>query len=334
MTRSGDDRNGCRSDPSSWVPLMKFSPSCFVLAALFAAGFSVARGQIETVQEVAPGVFFHQGDPRRGHCNNGWILFEDYVVLVDANFPSGAQVVMPKIKESSSKPVRFAFDTHHHGDHAYGNRLWADAGAVPIAHVGVLEEMKRVETGYFGGAPGRWEDSAQRRPDVAATKLKPPTMLFPNELFIDDGKQRVELRWFGVAHTRGDAMAWLPKQKILFTGDACVNGPHNAVHDANIAEWIKTLEALKALGAEKVCPGHGPMGGPEVLVDQQGYFIALYREVTAMKTAGKSAAEVKAALPDLATKLKETANIARYVPGNLTAHVRRVWTELGGEAFP
>ncbi|HEX2855559.1 MAG TPA: MBL fold metallo-hydrolase [Opitutaceae bacterium] len=313
---------------------MKLSSSFLVASVLSVVGFSAAHGQIGAVQEVAPGVFFHQGDPRRGHCNNGWILFEDYLLLVDANFPSGAEVVMPKIKETSGKPVRFAFNTHHHSDHSYGNQLWVDAGAVPVAHVGVLEEMKRTETGYFGGAPGGWEASAKNRPDVAATRLKPPTLLFPKELFVDDGKQRVELRWFGVAHTRGDAMAWLPQQKILFTGDVCVNGPHNAVHDANISEWIKTLEALKSLGAEKVCPGHGPMGGPEIIVDQQGYFIALQREVKALLTAGKSAAEVKAALPELATKLKATANIARYVPGNLTAHVRRVWMELGGGPFP
>lgn len=313
---------------------MKFRTSSLFAAVLCASVISAARGQIGTVQEVATGVFFHQGDPRRGHCNNGWIVFEDYVLLVDANFPSGAEVVMPKIKESSSKPVRFAFDTHHHSDHAYGNQLWVDAGAVPVAHVGVLEEMQRVETGYFGGAPGRWEDSAKNRPDVAASKLKPPSLLFPKELFVDDGRQRVELRWFGVAHTRGDAVAWLPKLKILFTGDAVVNGPHNAVHDANISEWIKTLEALKTLGAEKVCPGHGPMGGPELIVDQQQYFIELQREVKALLSAGKSAAEVKAALPELATKLKATPTIARYVPGNMTAHVRRVWTELGGGAFP
>lgn len=314
---------------------MKLSSSSRLAAVLlFVTGISAVRGQIGALQEVAPGVYFHQGDPRRGHCNNGWIVFEDYTLLVDANYPSGAEVVIPKIKETTNKPVRFAFDTHHHSDHLYGNQLWVDAGAVPVAHVGVLEEMKKVETGYFGSTPGRWEDSARRRPDVAATKLKPPSVLFPKELFIDDGRQRVELRWFGVAHTRGDAMAWLPKQKILFTGDACVNGAHNNVNDGDISEWIKTLEALKALGAEKVCPGHGPMGGPEIIVDQQRYFIELQREVKTLMTAGKSAADVKAALPELAAKLKETPNIARYVPGNLTAHVRRVWGEFGGGAFP
>ncbi len=65
-------------------------------------------------------VFFHKGDIDRGLCNNGWIIIEDYVLVIDANFPAGARVILPKIRAITSKPIRFAFDIHHHGDHAYG----------------------------------------------------------------------------------------------------------------------------------------------------------------------------------------------------------------------
>jgi glyoxylase-like metal-dependent hydrolase (beta-lactamase superfamily II) len=87
---------------------------------------------------------------------------------------------MGKIRELTKKPIRFAFDTHHHGDHAYGNQVWADEGATAVAHTGVLDEMKRLETGQFGGPPGRWEDTAKEREDVRASKLKPPSLLFPD----------------------------------------------------------------------------------------------------------------------------------------------------------
>jgi len=290
--------------------------------------------QINTVQTVAPGVYFHEGDPRRGHSNNGWIVFDDFVLVIDANYPSGARIVMPKVAETTDKPVRFVFNTHHHADHAYGNQLWADAGATIVSTTAALDEMKKVETGFFDGEPGRWEASAKLRPDVAATRLKPPVMLFPTNLCLDDGKRRVELRWFGVGHTKGDGYAWLPKEKILFTGDACVNGPHNNVNDGEIGEWIKTLEVVKQLGAEKVCPGHGPMGGPEIIADQQAYFIALQAEVKALVDAHKSPAEVKAALPGISAALKKDRHIARYVPANLTAHVQKVSLELGGQPLP
>jgi glyoxylase-like metal-dependent hydrolase (beta-lactamase superfamily II) len=305
-----------------------------VVLAVLGFASSEAVGQINTVQLVAPGVYFHEGDPRRGHSNNGWIVFDDYVLVIDANYPSGADIALPKVRETTDQPVRFVFDTHHHADHAYGNKVWADAGATIVSSVGAMEEMKRVETGRFGREPGRWEKSAAKRPDVAATKLQPPSVLFPRDLFFDDGRRRVELKWLGIAHTQGDAVAWLPNEKILFTGDVCVNGPQNNVADGNIGEWIKTLERLKQLGAEKVCPGHGPMSGPEIIVDQQRYFVELQREVKALHVATKSPAEVKAALPEIAAALKRIPTIARYVPASLFVPVQKVWVELGGAPLP
>ena len=72
--------------------------------------------EVNKAQEVAPGVWFHEGDgARKGHCNNGWIVFNDYILVVDGNFPSGAIEVLPKIKATSPNPIRFTFDTHHHG---------------------------------------------------------------------------------------------------------------------------------------------------------------------------------------------------------------------------
>lgn len=295
---------------------------CLALAAV-----SNVVAQINTVQELTPGIYFHEGDFRRGHCNNGWIVMDEFVLVVDANFPSGAKVVMPKIKETSGKPVRFAFDTHHHGDHAYGNQVWAEAGATIVAHQGVAAEMQEKE-------PAGWNNSAKSRPDVAESRLKAPTVLFPDRLIFDDGSRRVELRYFGVAHTKGDGFVWLPKEKILFTGDACVNGAYNYAGDANIGEWIKTLERVKELGAEVVCPGHGPKGGPEIVADQQAYFQELWRRVQELKDTGKSPAEAKAALPGVATEMKKIRNIARYVPASLTSIGEKVWRELGGEAFP
>lgn len=303
------------------------------LAALLCVSALPCEAEPNEVQKVAEGVYFHEGEiVPSGHCNNGWIVFDDYVVVIDANFPSGAHVVIPKIKAITDKPIRFTFDTHHHGDHAYGNDVWVKAGATPVAHAGVLDEMKKYETGLFGGKPGRWEDTAKNRADVAQSKLTPPSLIFKTELAFDDGTHRVELLHFGVAHTHGDGFAWLPKEKILFTGDACVNGPYNYTGDGNIERWIETLEAAKKLGAKTVCPGHGPMGGPELLEDQQAFFIALRDEVK--KHAGKDPAEVEKAVPSIMSALKKNERIARYVGNFLLAQVEKAFIEQGGKPFP
>jgi cyclase len=294
-----------------------FWGALFVVAA--------AQAQVNEVRKIAPDVYFHEGDLKgKGHCNNGWVVFEDYVLVIDGNFPSGAKEVIPKIRAITEKPIRFAFDTHHHGDHAYGNQIWVEQGAVPVAHEGVLREMQKFE-------PGRWNDTAKGRKDVAESKLKLPTLLYTNLMVFDDGKHRVELLHFGVAHTRGDGFAWLPKEKILFTGDACVNGPYNFMGDGDSEQWVKTLEAAKKLGAKTVCPGHGPMGTGDLLEDQQKYFVELRKQVK--KVARKSPEQVKGLVEDIRTNLKSDQQIARYVGDFFPAQVEKVYREMGGKPF-
>ena len=271
-------------------------------------------------------MYFYEGDISKGHCNNGWIVFEDYVLVIDANFPSGAREVITKIRELTKKPIRFAFDTHHHGDHAYGNQVWVDEGATAVAHTGVLEEMKRLETGQFGGRPGRWEDTAKEREDVRNSKLKPPTLLFPDTLIFDDGTHRVELHHFGTAHTKGDGIAWLPKERIVFTGDAVVNGAYNFLGDGDTGLWIETLNKVSALGAATVGPGHGPLGQASVIQDQQTFFRELRRVVQAAST--QTPAAVQAAIPSMRGELVKNAAIARYIgegfPGQVGEGLQRV----------
>jgi cyclase len=305
------------------------------MVGLAVFGLRPVVSQVNQAKELAPGVYFHEGEiTPSGHCNNGWIVFEDYVLVVDANFPSGAKVIIPKIKGMTDRPIRFAFDTHHHGDHAYGNQVWVDEGAVPVAHTGVLEEMKKYETGYFGGKPGRWEEAAKDRPDVAASRLKPPTLLFPKELVFDDGKRRVELLHLGTAHTRGDGWAWLPKEKILFSGDACVNGPYNYTGDGDIGEWIRTLEAAKRLGARVVAPGHGPVGDASLLEDQRLYFVELRRQARSLLDAYRNPAEAQSHVDRVRSEVTKKERIRRYVGDFFAAQLEKAYVELGGRPFP
>ena len=290
-------------------------------------------------EELAPGVFFYQADlDKTSFCNSGWVVFDDYVLVIDANYPAGARELIRMIRGVTDKPIRFAFDTHHHGDHAYGNQVFVEHGAVPVAHTAVLDEMKRLETGQFGGPPGRWESEAGQREDVRASRLKPPTLLFPNQLFFDDGKRRVELVHFGTGHTKGDAFAWLPNERILFSGDACVNGPYNFMGDGHVGEWIRTLDAPLKLGARTLCPGHGPKGTATVIEDQQAFFRRMV-ELVERRLAPLAAAEARAALESLRTELRADPRIGRYVatPGAgwdpFASQVEKVYEEVTGRTL-
>jgi len=318
------------SGRAAWRSILA-GPAFLSVLALRATAVDASR--VGVPQLLAPDVYFYEGDIAKGHCNNAWVIFEDYVLVIDANYPSGAKEVMAKIREISQKPIRFAFDTHHHGDHAYGNQVWVDLGATPVAHTGVLEEMHRYETGFFGGPPGRWEEDAKEREDVRNSHLKPPSVLFPDTLIFDDGKHRVELRHLGVAHTHGDGLAWLPSEKVLFTGDVCVNGPYNYVGDGDTGEWIETLDKARALGAKVVGPGHGPLGPPSVLDDQRSFFVELRRVVGAMSE-GKEPDQVQAAIEAMRAELVKNTTIARYVGEDLAAQVAKVYRELTGRSLP
>ncbi len=294
-----------------------------------------AQSQVDTMKQVAPNVYFHEGDLHgHGHCNNGVIVFDDYVLVVDANFPSGAQAIIPRIKATTDKPIRFAFDTHHHGDHAYGNQVWVENGAIPVAHEGVLKEMKKYETGYFGGKPGRWEEAVKDRKDVAASKLKPPTLLFPDKLFFDDGKVRVELMHLGVAHTYGDGWAWLPKERILFSGDACVNGPYNYTGDGNIKQWIGTLDRALDLKPRIVCPGHGPSGDITVLQDQRRYFVTLIDSAKRLLDNYKNPVDAARQVDVVKAGIVKDKRIARYVGDFFAAQLEKAYVEVGGSPWP
>src|ERR1700748_2839727 len=94
-------------------------------AELLLGGVPKAAAQAAAeVDQLAPDIYFHEGDVVSDNapavCNNGWIIFEDYVLVVDANFPAGAKLMISKIRAITDKPIRFAFDTHHHGD----SRIW------------------------------------------------------------------------------------------------------------------------------------------------------------------------------------------------------------------
>lgn len=227
--------------------------------------------------QVADGVYFHESD---GGSNIGWVVFDDYVLVIDANFPNYAETVLAEIKKTTDKPIRFVFDTHHHGDHAFGNTVFVRDGAVPVSQQHCFDVLMGSKQLYT-----RW---AQGKPAFASTKLEVPSVVFEDQLVFDDGNQRVELKYFGHAHTVGDAVAYLPKQKILFTGDMCVNGAFNYLGNSNTESWVKVLSKTKELDVETVCPGHGKMANQDLLDTQLEYFVLLREQIAAAMKEGKS----------------------------------------------
>lgn len=278
------------------------------------------------VVEIAPGVFFRYSsisatDPKVpfGGCNNMWVVFKDYVVVVDANFPKEAADVLADIRKTTKLPIKYVLDTHHHGDHAYGNCIWAKEGAKIVA-------SKACERLLKTNGPMAWEIAAKDRKDVKDNELKQVDVSFEDKFVVDDGTQRIEFIPIGHCHTAGDAVAYLPKLKILCTGDACVNGAFNYMGHSNSASWALNLEKLEKLDVEIVCPGHGKMAGKDLLAKQIRYFVELRKEVKKGIDAKKSLEEITMEL-DLPWYKEWTGKAARDVKDN----VKHVFDEFNGK---
>jgi phosphoglycerate dehydrogenase-like enzyme/glyoxylase-like metal-dependent hydrolase (beta-lactamase superfamily II) len=299
-------------------------------AAAAPAADELPRMNFNEVKEVAPGVFFRYSAISAtdktvvfGGSNNIWVVFNDYVVVIDANFPKEAGDVIAAVKKTTDKPIRYVFDTHHHGDHAYGNAVFAGAGASVVSQTNCARIL-RVK------GPAEFRKAGQGRTgrkDVAASQLRVPDLVFDDKLVLDDGKQRVEFLFFGHGHTAGDACAYLPRHRILCTGDACVNGAFNYMGDSDSASWVRALERMQQLDVRMVCPGHGPVAGKDLLEKQKRYFVELRRQVRQGLDADKTLAEVMRAI-DMPW-YKEWTGVP---PG--AENVQHVYAELTGQVMP
>jgi cyclase len=278
-----------------------------------------AWGQDVSPQKVADGVWFLIGDSSKGYSNTTIVEMDKYLIVVDANYPGRAKELLQIVKGLSKKPVRYVFDTHAHGDHSYGNSVWTAAGATTMAFRGVVAEMDRWE-------PARWQAAMAKRDDVRevgeADVQRPRKIIDGDSFVLKDDRREVRFLFLGWGHTPGDGYVWLPKERVLCTGDAAVNGPRNKLLDANIANWPDVLDKALALKPLHVLPGHGEAGGAEILSGQQTFLRDLYREVKLQADMGKTPAQMHIKLPD------SDGNWVPNRPDGLQQDIETVYREL------
>ena len=294
-----------------------------LLGLLFVAYERTAVTQSRSVRQLAPGVFSRQGDTdARQPANTSWIEFHNFVVVIDANTPWGIRAILPEIKKTTSKPVRYVFDTHYHWDHSQGNSVMADEGVTVICSQDCASELSTK-------GKEEWASGAKRTDQYSLTpyRMELPSVVFDNFMAIDDGERRLELRRVGPAHTMGDAVAFLPKEGILFTGDLCVNwrsGNNVGDPDADHSHWAQVLNDMAGRNLKIVIPGHGDPGTVDTLKGQSAFLDDLWKQVSAGKKAGKTVDQL---LKE--ADLSKHGNFAADAQQNQTA-IRQVFRKATG----
>jgi phosphoglycerate dehydrogenase-like enzyme/glyoxylase-like metal-dependent hydrolase (beta-lactamase superfamily II) len=267
-----------------------------VLSLLVGGVYALASSQAEKAPtekpvKVAEGVWFEQhNDIGKFGSNISWIEFSDFVVAIDTSFPLGAEEAIRNIKATTNgKPIRYAIVTHYHADHTLGAGAFAKEGTTIVAHENARKEfLARNVEGYL--------KTAERDPVYAKYSPTAPQLTFTDKFVIDDGKRRAEVYYFGHAHTTGCIFVFLPKERIVFTGDACVNGPFNYCGDSDTSSWIDVLTNVQTLDPETVVPAHGAVAKKDLLETQKQYFLQLRARVAAAVHEGKTLDEARASV--------------------------------------
>lgn len=265
--------------------------------------------------EVSPGVYAYiQLDGSWFLNNTGFLIRRGGVTVVDTcGTEPRARAFREELRGVTDRPIRTLIDTHHHGDHTWGNFVFPEATI--IGHTLCRREM--IETGLsiqplFPGV------------DWGSLEVEPPFVTFDDRLTVHVDDLRLELIFLGPAHTTNDVIVWVPERRILFSGDLIFSGCTPFVVQGSLAGHLRALEALRDLGAETIVPGHGEICGPAVIDDAVAYLHFVQDLAGRAFAAGVSPLEAA-----------RQADLGRFGEWHeterLVANLHRAFSELRGE---
>ena len=231
-----------------------------------------------------------EGDP-----NTGIIIGDDAVMVIDTQAtPVMAQDVIRRIREVTDKPIKYVLLSHYHAVRVLGATAYAPEQI--IASQDTYDLI--VERGEFDKASeiGRFPRLFQNVESVPAG-LTWPTITFTGKMTIWLGSVEVQILQLGRGHTKGDTVAWLPKEKILFSGDLVEFDATPYAGDAYFQDWPQTLDNIAALNPEKLVPGRGAaLQTPEQvqagLAGTRAFVSELYASVKAGAAEGRDLRKV------------------------------------------
>lgn len=248
---------------------------------LYALPEKVTNNVYSAIGITGPGTYINSG-----HNNNLSFIITNEGVLV---FNAGNNYLLAKalhheIKHLTDQPVKYVVLENAQGHAMLGSSYWQEQGAQVIAHEDALEEMKNHGAEILERMQGGRRDKAQW------TKFVYPDRTFKDELIFEMGGERFEILHLGPGHSPGDISLWLPKQKLLISGDMAFHERLMPIfEDTDTAGWIETWDKIEALQAEIIIPGHGsPTNIKELTKYTKDYLVYMRAEVSRVLEDGGS----------------------------------------------
>ena len=205
-----------------------------------------------------------------GWSNAGLIEDSGQTLLVDTLFDLNlTREMLDAMRRAvpAAANISALVNTHANGDHTFGNELLE--GRRIIASKACAEDMHHRPPAQYAtwqkewpnmGVAGKfWQEVIGSRFDFQGIRLVLPTETFTGELQMRVGDKEVRLIEVGPAHTRGDVIVYVPKDKVLYTGDMLFNGAHPAIWAGPVGNWIKACDLMLSWDLDVVVPGHGAL---------------------------------------------------------------------------
>jgi glyoxylase-like metal-dependent hydrolase (beta-lactamase superfamily II) len=194
--------------------------------------------------------FTAEGDP-----NTGVIVGDDGVMVIDAQAtPRMAREVIRRIRRVTAKPIRYVVLSHYHAVRVLGASAYkAEQVIASDRTLGLIRERGRQDmASEIGRFPRLFRGAA------SIPGLTWPTLTFRDQMTLRMGRLEVRIMHLGPGHTGGDAVVWVPSQRVLFSGDLVEYQAGIYTGDAHLEAWPQTLERLRALKPRALVPGRGP----------------------------------------------------------------------------
>jgi glyoxylase-like metal-dependent hydrolase (beta-lactamase superfamily II) len=274
-------------------------------------------------EKVAEGVYYGTATGSMTTVSNAVVVVnDDDVLIVDPGVtPGAATALVADVKKLTNKPIKYVVDSHYHYDHAFGNQVFGpdvtiighDTVRQRLSGPAVLKqrtylmnstaaiasrftELKRqIAEAKDANARAVYERQLAIHQQYAdeQTKIKPtpPNSTLSRDMTLYRGSREIQIRFFGRAHTDGDIVVYLPRERMIATGDM-ITSALSYTGDAFVEEWPATLEGVMSLDFDTVLPGHGTVfKGKDHIRNLQAYWRDFYQQVTALRKQGVSPEE-------------------------------------------
>jgi cyclase len=252
------------------------------------------------LREVGDGLYAYlQPDGGWGWSNSGLIVDGDSTLLIDTLFDlqlTEEMLAAMRRAVPAAGRIDTLVNTHANGDHTYGNQLVGDARIV--ASQRTAEQMPELPAAAMAalieqapnmGEAGAFFSRCFGAFDFRGIETVLPSETFNGELTLRVGSREVQLIEVGPAHTRGDTLALLPAERVLFSGDILFHGAHPIAWAGPVSNWIAACDRILAMDLEVIVPGHGPPADQNAVRELKAYFEYLYECARRCHSEGLSA---------------------------------------------